>query len=120
MPVAPPWRILVRQPEAAILSRRRISLIARLLSLALLFGQLGAEAHAYSHLSGDSQGLPETTQLCRACLSFAPLQGVVGGSATVSISHACMAETFVRLDASPVPRSPAHPAFRSRAPPILL
>ena len=95
-------------------------MIARLLSLALLFGQLGAEAHVYSHLSDASKGLPETAQSCRACLSFAPLQSAVGGSATAFVVHQCAAETFVPLGEIQVPASPARRAFQSRAPPVLL
>ena len=119
LPALSHWRILFRQPEAAILSRRRIRLIARLLSLALLFGQLGAEAHAYSHLSDDSKGLPDTAQSCRACLSFAPLASAVGGSPSAFVVHQCATDSFVPLDEVLVPDSPSHRAFQSRAPPVL-
>jgi hypothetical protein len=95
-------------------------LIGRLLSLALLFGQLGADAHAYSHLSDDSKGLPETTQSCRACASFAPLHSAVGGSTSAFIVDQCAAATFVLLDAILIPHSPSHRAFQSRAPPTFL
>jgi hypothetical protein len=95
-------------------------LIASLLSLALLIGQLGAEAHAYSHLSDDSKGLPGTSQSCRACLSFAPVQAAVGGSPTVLVMAPCVAESFAPLDEILVPNSTSRRAFQSRAPPILL
>jgi hypothetical protein len=95
-------------------------LIARLLSLALLFGQLGAEAHAYSHLSDDAKGLPDTAQSCRACLSFAPLASAVGSSASAFIVHQCAAETLVPFDEILVPIGPSHRAFQSRAPPAFL
>jgi len=113
------WRILQRQPEAVILSSRRVRLIARLLSLALLFGQLGAEAHAYSHLSDASKGLPDTAQSCRACLSFAPLHSAVGTSASVFVVHQCATDDFVPLDEILVPNSPSLRAYQSRAPPAL-
>lgn len=100
--------------------KRRSSLIARILSLALLIGQLGAEAHAYSHLTDDPQGLPDTAQSCRGCLSFAPLLSAVGGSQSVLLVAPCAAATSVSVDAALVPASPHHPAFRSRAPPVLL
>lgn len=103
-----------------VLSNRRLSLIARLLALALLAGQLGAEAHAYSHLSDDTDGLPSTTQNCRACLSGAPLQTAVGSSPTAVIVARCEDEAFFPLDAITVSRGPSHRAFQSRAPPALL
>lgn len=103
-----------------ILPTRRFRLIARVLSLALLFGQLGAEAHAYSHLSDDSKGLPGTSQSCRACLSFAPVQAAVGGSPAVLAVAPCAVELFTPLDEILVPDGPSHRAFQSRAPPVLL
>jgi hypothetical protein len=103
-----------------VLSSRHIRLIARLLSLALLVGQLGAEAHAYSHLSDDSKGLPDTAQSCRACLSFAPLASAVGSSASAFIVDHCAAEPFVPLDENLIPTGPSYRAFQPRAPPALL
>lgn len=88
--------------------------------MALLVGQLGAEAHAYSHLSDDSKGLPGTSQSCRACLSFAPVQAAVGGSPAVLVVAPCAAEFSAPLDEILVPNSPSHRAFQSRAPPVLL
>lgn len=102
------------------MSSRRIGLIARVLSLALLVGQLGAEAHAYSHLSDDSKGLPDTAQSCRACLSFAPLLSAVGGSQAAFVLDPCAADTFVAADAIQIPHGPSHRAFQPRAPPALL
>lgn len=102
------------------LTRRRLSLIARLLSLALLVGQFGAVAHANSHLSDDPDGLPDTSQVCRACLSFAPLQSAVGSAPSVFHAASCTAEPYVQADETLVPRSFPRPAFQSRAPPALL
>ena len=113
-------RILPRLPEALALSTRRFRLIARVLSLALLIGQMGATTHAYSHVADDPQGLPETTQGCRTCHSFAPLLSAVGGSQSVLLVAPCAADVFVSASSMLVPDSPHHPAFRSRAPPVLL
>jgi hypothetical protein len=113
------WQILPRQPEVRALIRRRLSLIARVLSLALLVGQLGAEAHAYSHLSDDSKGWPGTSQSCRACLSFAPVQAAVGGSPKAFVAAPCTGESYVPLDETLVLHAPSHRAFQSRAPPVL-
>lgn len=107
-------------PEIRVLIRRRLKLIARVLSLALLVGQFGAEAHAYSHLADDSKGLPGASQSCRACLSFAPVQAAVGGSPAVLVMAPCVAESFAPLDEILVPDSPSRRAFQSRAPPVLL
>ena len=114
------WRILFGLPEVVVLSKRRLSLIARLLSLALLVGQLGAETHAYTHLLDDTDGLPSTTQNCRACLSSASLQSAVGSSPTTFIVARFEAEAFVPLDPIVVVQGSAHRAFQSRAPPALL
>jgi hypothetical protein len=94
--------------------------IASVLSLALLIGQLGAEAHAYSHLSDDSKGLPGTSQSCRACLSFAPVQAAVGGSSAAFVVAPCAGELYVLPEEILVPNSPSRRAFQSRAPPVLL
>ncbi len=103
-----------------VLSRRRLSLIARLLSLALLIGQLGAETHAYTHLLDDTDGLPSTAQNCRACLSGAPLLSAVGSSPASFIVARCEAEAYRPLDSVVVAQGPARRAFQSRAPPALL
>ena len=120
LPADSRWRILFGPSEVVILSNRRISLIARLLSLALLIGQLGAEAHAYSHLLDDTDGLPSTTQNCRACLSGAPLLSAVGSSPTAFVVARSETETFLPLEPALVAQGPAHRAFQSRAPPALL
>lgn len=113
------WRILRRVSEVRVLIRRRLRLIARVLSLALLVGQLGAEAHAYSHLSDNSKGLPGTSQSCRACLSFAPVQAAVGGLLAAFVAAPCAGESYVPLDQIPAFHAPSHRAFQSRAPPVL-
>ena len=120
MPGNSPCRILPRQPEALALSTRPFRLIARVLSLALLIGQMGATAHAYSHVADDPQGLPETTQGCRSCHSFAPLLSAVGGSQSLLLVAPCAVDVFIPASSMLVPDSPHHPAFRSRAPPVLL
>jgi len=113
-------RILPRAKEALALSTRRFRLFARILSLALLISQMGASAHAYSHMANDPQDLPETTQGCRTCHSFAPLLSAVGGSQSVLLVAPGAADVFVSASATLAPDTPHHPAFRSRAPPVLL
>ena len=50
--------------------------------------QVRDAAHAYSHLSDDTKSRPDTTQICGACMSFAPLASAVGGpTTTLQIEH---------------------------------
>ncbi len=81
--------------------------------------QWGMLAHASTHLKSDPHAGPAKT-LCGECLSFAPLQNIVGGSPSVVIGvkpPALSIDDVVAVAAIP-PR--AFDAFRSRAPPVLL
>jgi len=120
LPALRRWWILPRHPEDLVLTRRRLSLIARILSLALLVGQLGAEAHAYSHLSDATKSRPDAAQGCRTCLSFAPVHSAVGGSLVEFVVTQCALESFLPVDQILIPAGRSRPAFQSRAPPILL
>jgi hypothetical protein len=96
----------------------RIALIA---ALALIFAQLGAMAHAYSHVlettSSASQSKLGIHDFCKDCLNFAPLLSAAGAPAALPFAVpqpcsiapqaqiACLVEHKFRL------------AFRSRAPP---
>jgi hypothetical protein len=97
--------------------------VALIAALALIFAQLGAMAHAYSHV-------PETTSvsaqqaklgihdLCNDCLNFAPLLASAGAPTALPFALpqpcslapqaqiACLADLKFFL------------AFRSRAPPV--
>ncbi len=88
------------------------------LSLALLFAQLGMVLHANSHLRADPHATPTQSQLCGECLSFAPMQNMVGGTPTVvlavQVSHDRALDNTAFVS---VPHR-AFSAFRSRAPPI--
>jgi len=87
------------------------------LSLALLFAQLGMVVHAGTHLKTDPHATPTQQQLCGECVSFGSMQNVLGGTPTVILA------VTVSLDAAPagdaVSQLPhrAFSAFRSRAPP---
>ena len=104
-------------------NRRRGFRVALIAALALICAQVGAMAHAYSHL-------PETTSvsaqqaklgihdLCKDCLNFAPLLSAAGTPTALHFTPpqarsvapqaqiACLVELKFRL------------AFRSRAPPL--
>lgn len=94
--------------------------IALLMIFALLSAQLGAQAHAYSHLRASSHAadsLPGHDGGCLECLSFAPLLSAAGGPGH-SIWSAAQQLFHAPLDVAPwgAPAAPT-PAFRSRAPP---
>jgi hypothetical protein len=101
-----------RRPD---LIRPRRNLIVQLLSLALLFAQLGMAVHAKSHLA-DTHGAP--TQVCGQCASFAPLQNMVGGAAATVLPVAVIHDHGIAHQAASVTPYGACASFRSRAPPI--
>ena len=88
------------------------------LSLALLFAQLGMVVHASSHLKADPHATPAQSQLCGQCASFSPLQNMVGSTPVVlfavHVSQDCAQDGAAIVS---VP-SRAFTAFRSRAPPV--
>ena len=97
---------------------RRSRLLVHLLSFALLFAQLGLTVHASTHLKSDPHAAPTKTQLCGQCLSFAPLQNLVGSAPVVvlAIKPPALHIDDVETLATVPPR--AFDAFRSRAPPV--
>ena len=100
---------------------RNRRLIVQLLSLALLIAQLGMQAHAYSHLKSDPDGLPgTTTQLCGQCASSAPLLSMASGSLCVRVPYQAHAEGIAPASIGAGIHRLPHPAFRSRAPPYVL
>jgi len=103
----------------AMMIRRNRNLLVHLLSLALLLAQLGMVAHASTHLKVDPHGAP-VGQLCGECLSFAPLQNIVGGAPTAVVVTPAPRERATEIRASREVPTCAFSAFRSRAPPQLL
>ena len=88
------------------------------LSLALLFAELGLLVHASKHLNADPHATPTQSQLCGECVSFASMQNAVGGTPTVLFATTISPDAAPESDAvSQVPRR-AFSGFRSRAPPI--
>jgi len=100
--------------------RFRVALIA---ALALMCAQLGAMAHAYSHVPEATSVSAQQAKLgihdlCKDCLNFAPLLSAAGAPAALPFALpqacslapqaqvACLVELKFRL------------AFRSRAPPV--
>jgi hypothetical protein len=109
-----------RASEVGPLFRSRRRLIVHLLSLGLLIAQLGMEAHAYSHLKSDADGLPgQPTQLCGQCASSAPLLSMASSSSCVRVPYAAQAEAIAPASLGTEVRPLLRLAFRSRAPPRL-
>ena len=107
--------------EVSVLLRKRRRSIVHLLSLVLLFAQLGMQAHAYSHLKSDPDGVPgTTTQLCGQCASSAPLLTMASGSLCIRVPHLTQAQGSAPATIDSTVHRLPHPAFRSRAPPQLL
>jgi hypothetical protein len=98
------------------LIRRNSRLIVQLLSLAFLFAQLGMAVHASTHLKAEPHGTP--TQLCGHCLSFAPLQNMVGGGATVILPVTITHDHAYATESTSIAPCGTCASFRSRAPPI--
>jgi hypothetical protein len=96
--------------------RRNRKLFVHLLSLALLFAQFGMVAHASSHLD-DPHAVPTTAKLCGECLSFAPLQNIVGGAPTAVLVLKSAVDRLHEDDAVAAILPRGFSAFRSRAPP---
>lgn len=105
-------------PAEALLIRRNRRWFVHVLSLALLFAQLGMVVHASGHLDADPHGTPTQQQLCGECATFSPLQNMVGGPPTVAlavqVSHDRARDCAAFVN---VPHR-AFSAFRSRAPPV--
>jgi hypothetical protein len=90
-----------------------------LLSVAFLFAQFGMVVHASTHLRQDPHASTPASQLCGECLSFAPLQSMVGGAPVVVLAVNVPHERVANSDAVSIAARRPFSAFRSRAPPQL-
>jgi hypothetical protein len=97
--------------------------LAAIAAAALLIAQLGAMAHAYTHvpqarLPAAHQSTPATQESCDDCLNFAPLLSAAGAPAGLPFvapqgrGIALQVEVASLIDVGP------RLAFRSRAPPV--
>jgi hypothetical protein len=93
-------------------------------ALALVFAQLGAMAHAYTHVpqtraasAQPQQTSPSVHDFCSDCLNFAPLLAAAGAPAALpfALPQGCCVAPQAQLD-SPLDLKLLL-AFRSRAPP---
>jgi DUF2946 family protein len=103
-----------------VLIRRNRRWLVHLLSLGLLFAQLGMVVHASSHLKADPHATPAKSQLCGECISFSSMQNMVDGAPTVAVTVTVSHDRALEIEAVSVVPHRAFSAFRSRAPPVSL
>jgi hypothetical protein len=106
--------------EDRILTANRFRLIGRVLALALLVAQFGAEIHVYSHPLADPAEHLGVARNCGYCLASSQLQIAVGAPAP-ALPIRSLAWAMI-VPESVVSNSHHEPfrAFRSRAPPALV
>jgi hypothetical protein len=97
--------------------------VAVITAVALLFAQLGAMTHAYSHTADITpasahQSIPGTHDYCSDCLSFAPLLSVAGTPSALPFIKPQGHSPGIHAQLSSLVDRHPHLAFRSRAPPV--
>lgn len=98
----------------------RVALIA---ALALMFAQLGAMAHAYSHVPEKPPVASQQTNqgihdVCKDCLNFAPLLSAAGAPAALPFALPQACGTAPQAQITCLVDLKFLLAFRSRAPPV--
>jgi hypothetical protein len=90
------------------------------LALIVLVAQLGAQAHAYSHLvpAPDAAAHHLHPAPCVQCSSFAPLLTLAGGFGNPTVLAIADPAAVYARPVLAAPRAAACRAYRSRAPPI--
>lgn len=98
----------------------RVALIA---ALALIFAQMGAMAHAYSHVPdkppvSSQPANQDTHDFCKDCLNFAPLLSAAGAPTALpfALPQACSVAPQAQITCLVDLKFLL--AFRSRAPPV--
>lgn len=98
----------------------RYRLIGRVLALALLVAQFGAEIHVYSHPLADPTERLGAARSCSYCLASSQLQFAVGAPQTALPVRSLVWATIVPEPVISVFHAAPFRAFRSRAPPTLV
>lgn len=98
---------------------RRHANLSWLLAILVLVAQLGAQAHAYSHLAKSPDPIQRSahTAPCVECSAFAPLLTAVSGASFPVVVAAIEPPTITLSRAALVHRAAPCSAYRSRAPP---
>ena len=102
------------------LNRARFRLFGRLLAVALLVAQFGAEIHLYSHSLADPAERMGAARSCGTCLASSQLQNAVAPPSAEIPAHAVAWATLVTEASTPADHLAPFRAFRSRAPPALV
>jgi hypothetical protein len=91
-------------------------------AIVLVFAQLGAMNHAYSHvpqIAATVQGSnPAAHSICDDCLSFAPVLSAAGSHTVLSFIAPPARAIALRAVAASLLNNRLNLAFRSRAPPV--
>jgi hypothetical protein len=100
---------------------RRHSGLSLILAIVVLVAQLGAQAHAYSHLARSPDPIQRSahTTPCVECSAFAPLLSAVSGASFPVVIAAAEPPTIAVSIAAGVHSAAPSIAYRSRAPPAL-
>ncbi len=94
--------------------------MGRVLALALLVAQFGAEIHVYSHSLTDPVERFGVARNCGYCLASSQLQIAVGAPASPLPVRSLAWATIVPESVASVSHPSPFRAFRSRAPPALV
>ena len=98
----------------------RFRQMGRVLALALLVAQFGAEIHVYSHSLTDPVERLGAARNCGYCLASTQLQVAVGAPAPAMPARSLAWVTIVPGPVVSVSHQAPFRAFRSRAPPALV
>lgn len=100
---------------------RRHAGLSLILAIVVLVAQLGAQAHAYSHLGKSPDPIQRTAHSapCVECSAFAPLLSAVSGASFPIVVAAVEPLTITASIAAGVHSAAPSIAYRSRAPPAL-
>ena len=98
---------------------QRHACLSLILALIVLVAQLGAQAHAYTHLGKNTD--PAQTSAHRApcveCSAFAPLLAAVSGDSYPTVAAVVEPPAIAATLAAGIHRAALCTAYRSRAPP---
>ncbi len=99
--------------------RKRHSGLSLILAIFVLVAQLGAQAHAYSHLAKSPDPVQRSAYQtpCVECSAFAPLLAAVSGAAFPAVVPAVEPPAITAILAAGIPQAAPCTAYRSRAPP---
>jgi hypothetical protein len=101
---------------------RRHAGLSLLLAICVLVAQLGAQAHAYSHLAKSPDPIQRSAHSapCIECSAFAPLLTAVSGASFPVVVAVVDPPTITASLAAGVHSAAPCTAYRSRAPPAMV